>query len=205
MAARRRGTRGVRSTNAQASVHVLMSSRLSCYSSTQGRDRTFAKSAPPKENPGIAAGQVAGAGRGDGPRRGGVKLPAPMRLRGSFQPSRDQRSPGRPRQRSARRSATRAPFPAPLPAGFDPDVVGTDADLDEAQGWMEKQLHRRKSASAKVSERGYSITSSARARSASGTVKPSAFAAFRLMTSSNRVGRWIGSSAGSAPLRMRSA
>src|SRR4029077_10808687 len=50
----------------------------------------------------------------------------------------------------------------------------------------------------------HSITSLARARSVGGTSRPSALAVLRLITSSNLVGPWIGSSAGSAPLRMRS-
>jgi putative ABC transport system substrate-binding protein len=48
----------------------------------------------------------------------------------------------------------------------------------------------------------YSITSSARASSEGGTVRPSAFAVLRLMTRSNLVGCWIGRSAGFAPLRI---
>jgi hypothetical protein len=51
---------------------------------------------------------------------------------------------------------------------------------------------------------GYSITSSARASSAGGTSKPSAFAVLRLITSSNLVGCCTGRSPGLAPLRMRS-
>src|SRR5262249_20961399 len=50
----------------------------------------------------------------------------------------------------------------------------------------------------------YSITSSARASSVSGTSRPSALAVLRLITSSNLVGACTGSSAGVAPLRMRS-
>ena len=49
----------------------------------------------------------------------------------------------------------------------------------------------------------YSITSSARASSCGGTVRPSAFAVFRLMVSSNLVGCITGKSAGFSPLRMR--
>ena len=48
----------------------------------------------------------------------------------------------------------------------------------------------------------YSITSSAPASSVGGTVRPSALAALRLMTSSNLVGCWTGKSAGWAPLRI---
>ena len=50
----------------------------------------------------------------------------------------------------------------------------------------------------------YSITSSARARSDGGTSIPSDFAVLRLMASKNLVGCSIGSSAGLAPLRIRS-
>src|SRR5262249_24223378 len=50
----------------------------------------------------------------------------------------------------------------------------------------------------------HSITSSARASRLSGTVSPSAFAVFRLITSSNFVGCSTGKSAGLAPLRILS-
>src|SRR5215470_5056299 len=50
----------------------------------------------------------------------------------------------------------------------------------------------------------HSITSSARASSLSGTVRPSAFAVLRLTTVSNLVGACTGRSAGFSPLRMRS-
>src|ERR1700758_4131954 len=52
--------------------------------------------------------------------------------------------------------------------------------------------------------RHYSITSSARARSASGTFNPSFFAVLMLMTSSNLVGNWAGKSAGFVPRKIRS-
>src|SRR5215472_14869954 len=52
-------------------------------------------------------------------------------------------------------------------------------------------------------EQAYSITSSARAMSVGGTVMPSAFAVFILITSSNLVGCRIGKSAGFSPLRIR--
>ena len=51
----------------------------------------------------------------------------------------------------------------------------------------------------------HSITSSARPRIDGGIVRPSALAVLRLMTSSNRVGCWIGRSAGLAPARTRPA
>jgi len=50
----------------------------------------------------------------------------------------------------------------------------------------------------------YSITSSATASSAGGTVRPSALAVFRLMTSSYLVGCCTGRSPGFSPLKMRS-
>src|SRR5256885_5064883 len=52
--------------------------------------------------------------------------------------------------------------------------------------------------------RTHSITSSAVASSVGGTSRPSALAAFRLITSSNLVGSCTGRSAGFSPLRMRS-
>jgi hypothetical protein len=51
--------------------------------------------------------------------------------------------------------------------------------------------------------RGYSITSSARTSIGGGIVRPSAFAVFRLITSSTFVDNWTGRSAGFSPLRMR--
>ena len=57
-------------------------------------------------------------------------------------------------------------------------------------------------ASSSTNSEAYSITSSARASSVAGTVSPSAFAVFRLMTSSNLVGCSIGRSAGLAPFRI---
>ena len=50
----------------------------------------------------------------------------------------------------------------------------------------------------------HSITSSARASTVGGTSRPSAFAVFRLITSSYLVGACTGRSAGFSPLRMRS-
>src|SRR6516164_2275716 len=50
----------------------------------------------------------------------------------------------------------------------------------------------------------HSITSSARPSIVSGIVRPSACAVFRLTTSSNFVGCWIGRSAGLAPFRILS-
>src|SRR5262245_2684992 len=50
----------------------------------------------------------------------------------------------------------------------------------------------------------HSITPSARASSVSSTVRPSALAFLKLITSSYLVGAWTGKSAGFSPLRMRS-
>src|SRR5215831_6143501 len=50
----------------------------------------------------------------------------------------------------------------------------------------------------------HSITSSVRASSEIGGSRSSAFAVFRLMTSSNLVACWTGRSPGFSPLRMRS-
>src|SRR5262249_9144791 len=50
----------------------------------------------------------------------------------------------------------------------------------------------------------HSITSSARASSVGGTSRPSAFAVFKLITSSNLMGFCTGRVAGVSPLRMRS-
>ena len=50
----------------------------------------------------------------------------------------------------------------------------------------------------------YSITSSARASSEGGTVRPSALAVLRFITSSYLVGACTGRSLGFSPLRMRS-
>src|SRR6266704_3364238 len=51
----------------------------------------------------------------------------------------------------------------------------------------------------------YSITSSARASRAGGTMRPSALAVLRLIASSYLVGTCTGRSAGFSPLRMRPA
>lgn len=55
-----------------------------------------------------------------------------------------------------------------------------------------------------ASPRGYSITSSARPRRESGTVMPSAFAVFKLITNSILVGCSTGRSAGLAPFKILS-
>ena len=71
------------------------------------------------------------------------------------------------------------------------------------RGW-----HGRKVPERAVSNRGktcaYSITSSARACSVSGTVRPSALAVLRLSTNSNFVGCSTGKSAGLEPFKILS-
>jgi hypothetical protein len=54
-----------------------------------------------------------------------------------------------------------------------------------------------------AAKQSYSITSSARSKNDSGIVRLIAFAALRLMTSSNLVGMTTGRSVGFSPLRMR--
>ena len=53
-----------------------------------------------------------------------------------------------------------------------------------------------------TAESRHSITSSARASNEDGTVRPSALAVLRLITSSTLVLCWMGRSAGLAPLRI---
>jgi len=69
-----------------------------------------------------------------------------------------------------------------------------------------RERPRRRSAAEQGDEGAplHSITSSASASSLSGTVRPSALAVLRLMTSMYLVGNWTGRSAGFSPLRMRS-
>src|SRR5262249_59888466 len=67
------------------------------------------------------------------------------------------------------------------------------------------QQNRPKADSCSAANSGlYSITSSARTSSVDGTLRPSALAVLRLMTSSNLVGCSTGSSEGFAPLRILS-
>src|SRR6185369_6174475 len=82
---------------------------------------------------------------------------------------------------------------------------------DESEREFERESHahaprhyrrgRRRGGGGRSGRRGHSITSSARARSDGGMVRPSAFAVLRLTTISKPVGCSTGSLAGSAPLR----
>src|SRR5262249_3499360 len=67
----------------------------------------------------------------------------------------------------------------------------------------ERPGHRRAAEKTNELAPPHSITSSARASSEGGTVRPSALAVLRLTASSNVVGCSTGRSAGLAPLRMR--
>src|SRR5262245_25288067 len=67
-----------------------------------------------------------------------------------------------------------------------------------------KRPHRRPTQNGNQLPPPHSITSSARASTVGGIVRPSAFAVLRLMTSSNLVGCSTGRVAGLAPLRILS-
>ena len=84
---------------------------------------------------------------------------------------------------------------------------GAAAEIsDDRHARLRRGPERRKRGAHRRSARrlapAHSITSSARARIDCGTVRPSALAVLRLMTSSNLVGCWTGRSAGLAPLRI---
>src|SRR5262245_525674 len=74
---------------------------------------------------------------------------------------------------------------------------------------LRRSVHTKKQGNRAAEQRDelaalHSITSSAVCRNGSGTVRPSAFAVLRLMTSSYLVGCWTGRSLALAPLRIRS-
>jgi hypothetical protein len=90
-------------------------------------------------------------------------------------------------------------------------VEGRPGDAEEADNrhclLLRVQLPRRCHCASQQEQKlaaVHSMTSSARARTAGGTVRPSDFAVFRLMTSRNLVGCWTGRSAGLAPFRILS-
>src|SRR5262252_2171052 len=92
-------------------------------------------------------------------------------------------------------------------------VVGSpvheDTDPPKTFGRLRarRERQRRRRAAEQRDERAalnHSMTSSARASKLSGTVRPSALAVLRLITSSYLVGACTGRSAGFSPLRMRS-
>src|SRR5215831_7736893 len=86
-------------------------------------------------------------------------------------------------------------------------LSGTCSDRDEANNWnrlpaRHNRPHRRAAEQRDELAPLHSITSSARASSVGGISRLSALAVLRLMTSSNLIGCWTGSSAGFAPLRI---
>src|SRR5262245_42298670 len=87
---------------------------------------------------------------------------------------------------------------------FRPAQLHADAPhLRFLRACPERPRHRAAEQRDELAPPHHSITSSARASSGSGTVRPSALAVLRLMTSSSFVACWTGRSAGLSPLRMR--
>ena len=86
-------------------------------------------------------------------------------------------------------------------AGVTPDTLAEAIALQRLSALCQQKrlMHR-----SKMKQLIYSITSSARASSDGGIVRPSALAVLRLMTSSNFVGCSTGRSPGLAPLRILS-
>src|SRR5262249_47553108 len=89
-------------------------------------------------------------------------------------------------------------------------VRGSRSDVSDARGLGRLLRARRERPRGRAAEQrdelaaAHSITSSARASKLSGTVRPSALAVLRLITSSYLVGACTGRSDGFSPLRMRS-
>src|SRR3974390_159509 len=80
---------------------------------------------------------------------------------------------------------------------------------DHRRRWLLRAHHQRPSSRRTADKRDelasfHSMTSSARASSEGGTVRPSALAVLRLITSSYLVGACTGISAGFSPFRLRS-
>ena len=88
---------------------------------------------------------------------------------------------------------------------FSTELVWTKRSLRSAMPPIATEFTRHDESSRSARARHwlvYSVTSSARASSVGGTSRLSAFAALRLITSSNLVGRITGRSAGFSPLRI---
>jgi hypothetical protein len=96
-----------------------------------------------------------------------------------------------------RRNGRDAPIPAVRDAAIEPQE-----STHKSHSFARADLGPRSPEAA--IRRPYSITSSARARMDSGTVRPSVLAVLRLMISSNFVGCSTGISAGSAPFKILS-
>jgi hypothetical protein len=133
----------------------------------------------------------------------------------------DQPGPGP----AGRRRATNLESPVPDIRFVGGRYAVFDALVDHEQsrvgsGSSKDDLHRRRQSgqlrektpmsagshadTSRVAGRGYSVTSSARASSVGAMSRPSVFAAFRLMTSSNLTGCSTGRSPGFAPRRILS-
>src|SRR5437899_9199682 len=95
-------------------------------------------------------------------------------------------------------TATRPADPGP---GVEPRAQRTERAVVQGQGAPGEADSSTKELAALV-EHAYSMTWSARSSSVCESVRPRAFAVFRLMTSSNLVGCSTGRSAGFAPLRI---
>src|SRR5262249_7620990 len=98
-------------------------------------------------------------------------------------------------------------FAQRLPKGLPHRCVIDDADARDFRALLRARRERPRSRTAEQRDEiaaPHSITSSARASNVGGTVRPSALAVLRLMTSSYLVGACTGRSAGFSPLRMRS-
>src|SRR5262249_32775967 len=98
----------------------------------------------------------------------------------------------------------------PEKVGVDRRVPGLNADKSEPRHLRLLRARRKRPRSSRAAEQSeelatlHSITSSARASSVGGISRPSALAVLRLITSSNLVGAWTGSSPGFLPRRIRS-
>jgi hypothetical protein len=102
--------------------------------------------------------------------------------------------PGRDVFIAGRRGSSRAIAPRPQPAEAATPALGRPSGFDPISGLaVAVDLHCNKRLDP------YSITSSARTRSAVGIISPSAFAVLRLMTSSTLTACWTGRSAGFSP------
>ena len=92
----------------------------------------------------------------------------------------------------------------PIPSAPRPAVPGRCAAPALPSGYAAATPSTRRASHHNRNGQPYSMTWSATASSLSGTLRPSDFAALRLMTSSYLIGCWIGRSVSLAPLRMRS-
>jgi hypothetical protein len=154
---------------------------------------------PPEELPKAASRRVGPAPRVRiAPERSAFFSPRPPRLVGGRVSAPD---PGLARGFSPGEVGRVRPSPDPLPA-----LQGSPAVVRGGRRRLKIFIFLPQAGglSPALPPPPHSITSSARARSVGGIVRPRARAVLRLMTSSNLVGSCTGRSAGLAPLRMRS-